>query len=141
MSANNRLRFDGLAELRQALRNLPAELTAEAANLIEGEANAAALAIRRGYPLGETGNLVEGVIVTHFEKSKVSTGAIVKNTAKHAYIFEHGTQVRRNAKGANRGAMPPGRVFIPRMQEARRRVHSGLRLILQRAGLAVTDGG
>jgi hypothetical protein len=40
--------------------------------------------------------------------SGFSAGAIVINRAKHAAIFENGTQARHTAIGANRGSMPPG---------------------------------
>lgn len=130
-------KFEGLDELKAALRNLPEELTAEAGYIIEGAANAAAVDIKGAYPV-RTGNLRNGVHVTHFSRGRFSAGAIVKNTAKHAHIFERGTQARHNAIGANRGSMPPGNVFIPRIIRARRRMWQQLKELLTRKGLLVT---
>lgn len=135
--SQNRLVLNGLDELRQALRTLPADLTAEASHLIEGVANGAAADIKAAYPV-RTGNLRNHLTVTHFERGRFSAGAIVKNTAKHASIFEHGTQARHTAIGAHRGSMPPGHVFVPRMIRARRRMYQGLKDLLSRHGLLVS---
>jgi hypothetical protein len=133
----NRLVFDGLSELREQLRNLPSELTGEAANIVLGAANGAAAEIKGAYPV-RTGRLRDGLVVTRADKGKFSAGAIVKNTAKHAAIFENGTQARHNSLGANRGSMPPGHVFVPRMIRARRRMYERLSDLLRRKGLVVS---
>ena len=137
--SNNRLRFDGLSELREALRNLPGDLTGEARNEVEGAANGAAADIKRSYPV-RTGNLRDGLTVTHFDQGMFSTGALVKNTAKHAFIYEYGTQARHNAIGANRGSMPPGHVFVPAVIRARRLMYERLKSMLVRHGLVVSGG-
>ncbi len=140
--SHNTLRFDGLNELRAQLRQLPEDLAGEASHIIEGVANGVASDVKRHYPIGKTGNLVRGVIVTHFEGSKVAAGAIVKSAAKHAWIFEHGTRQRRNAKGANRGRMPEapeGQRMIPVVIRARRRMYELLFDMLRRHGLQVGD--
>jgi len=134
---SSRLVFDGLAELREQLRNLPSDLTAEATHEVEGAANGAAAEIKRAYPV-RTGNLRDGVIVTHVNQGKYAAGALVKNTSKHAFIFENGTQTRHNDLGANRGAMPPGNVFIPAAIRARRLMYEKLKAIVARAGFTVS---
>lgn len=137
--ADNRLRFDGLEELRAELRRLPVDLTAEASHIVEATANAAAVEIRSGYAAHVvTGQLQGGVVVTHADAGKYSAGAIVKNTAPHAVIFEHGTRARHTDRGVNRGAMPAGNVFIPAIVKARRRMYEQLRALLERHGLIVT---
>ena len=79
----------------------------------------------------------------NFASSGIGSGThygaalIVKSTAKHAYIFENGTQVRKNAKGANRGAMPPGRVFVPTVIRKRKQMLQELKYLLVQAGLDV----
>lgn len=139
MSANNQLRFDGLAELREQLRNLPAELTAEASRMVDATANAAAVEIRTAY--GEhnlTGNLQGGVTVTHTEGGKWSAGAIVKSSAKHAWLFENGSQARHTDIGANRGSMPPRHTFVPIVARSRRVMWERLKTMLVRHGLQVS---
>jgi hypothetical protein len=131
--------WEGFDEFRTALRNLPADLTGEAGHIVEATANGAAVDIKRGYAAHRrSGNLQSGVTVTHVDKGKFSAGAIVKNTAKHANIFEVGTQARHTAIGANRGSMPPGHVFVPVVVRARRRMFAQLKDMLVRHGLVVS---
>ena len=134
--SNNRLKFEGLDELRASLRRLPAELRGEAQNIVVAHANQAALEIKQKYP-SRTGKLRDGVEVVALESGDRVAGAIVRNKAKHAFIFENGTQARHNDIGANRGSMPPGHVFIPAMIRARRRMYDALRELLRRKGLRV----
>ena len=141
-----RLVFNGLEDFKRELRNLPADCTAEASRITEAAANAAAVAIRTAYPTGPTGNLKSSVVVTHFEKGKYSAGAIVKNTAKHAAIFEFGTVARHyftKKRGVQHitGAMPPGRVFIPIAMEKRRQMWEALKAMVVRHGLKVGGNG
>jgi hypothetical protein len=137
--SNNRLVFDGLAELREQLRSLPADMTGEASNIIDATANGAAVEIRTAYGGHRvTGRLQDGVVVTHVDKGKYSAGAIVKNTAKHAGIFENGTQARHTDLGANRGSMPPGHVFVPIVIRKRREMYGKLQAMLERMGLTVS---
>lgn len=135
--SQNRLHFDGLAELREALRNLPADMTGEATHLVEGAANGAAAEIKAGYPR-RTGHLIAGVTVSSFEHGRFSAGMIVKNTAKHAWLFENGTQARHTDLGANRGSMPPGHVFIPVVIRKRRQMYEQLKDLVARQGLVVS---
>lgn len=134
--SNNRLDL-GLDELREALRKLPAELTGEASHIVEGAANGAAAQIKAAYPR-RTGNLVNGVSVETVSSGQFSAGAIVKNKAKHAYIFDNGTQARHDAIGANRGSMPPGHVFVPAVIRKRRQMYEQLKDLLVRNGLQVS---
>lgn len=133
---SSRIVWNGLAELREALRNLPAELTAEASHIVDGVANAAAADIKEGYP-ARTGNLRDHVFVSHRDKGRFAAGAVVKNTAKHAWIFENGTQARHTDIGSDRGSMPPGHVFIPAVIKRRRIMYQQLRALLERHGLKV----
>jgi hypothetical protein len=136
-----RIVWNGLEELKEQLRNLPTELTAEAGHIVEGAANAAAADVKAAYPV-RTGNLRDHVFVSHRDKGRFSAGAVVKNTAKHAWIFENGTQARHNSIGANRGSMPPGNVFIPAMIKRRRVMYQQLKTVLERHGLRVSgDAG
>jgi len=128
--------FDGLAELRRQLRNLPPDLTAEAQRITEDAANRAAARIRASYPR-RSGALVGGVTVTHFEGGKFFAGAILKNRSPHAAIFEVGTQTRKTDLGANRGSMPPGNVFVPIAIQERRQMYEDLKDLVDSNGFTV----
>jgi hypothetical protein len=137
--SNNRLEFTGLKELREALRRLPQELKAEAQKIVMTAATNAGGEIKAAYDTHtKTGNLSRGVQVRSSEASAFSAGAIVVSRAKHAWIFENGTQARHTDIGANRGAMPPGRVFIPVVMRRRRRMYYELIEIVEKQGLQVT---
>jgi hypothetical protein len=139
-----RFEFVGLADFRAALRAMPAELRGEAEHVVEGFANGATATVKANYARGQTGNLIDGVDV-EFTHTSLLARAVVKSTAKHAWWYENGTQVRHSAKGVNRGAMPPappGRAFVPVVVRERRRMVEALIVLLERAGLLVTgDGG
>lgn len=135
------LTFTGLDELRAAMRELPETLTAEASHIIEAAANGAAADIKAAYPV-RTGNLLDHLTVTHFDQGRYVAAALVKNTSKHAWLVENGSQARHTAIGANRGSMPPAHVFVPRVMRARRRMYEELVALLERNGLTVgSDGG
>lgn len=131
--------WNGLEELLETYQRLPETGMGEALHLAEGAANAVATDIKGAYPV-RTGNLRNRVTVTHFSKGKFYAGAIVKNTAPHAWMFENGTQARHTAIGANRGAMPPGHVFVPRIIRARRTLVEQFKALLLRLGAATVTG-
>lgn len=97
--AHNRIRLDGLAELRTALQQLPTELKQQARDIVMDAANHAKTEIVAAYPR-RTGNLRKGVQV-NLTDNPFGVRAIVVNRAPHAYIYEVGTAVRRNAAGKN----------------------------------------
>jgi len=132
--ANNRLRWHGLDELKADLRRLPEELAQEGSAIIFAHADGAMAEIAAAYPT-RTGNLRKGLRRTINAVGRWGAGALVKNVAKHAWIFEHGTQARHTAIGANRGAMPAGRVFIPIVMRWRRKMYAQLAALLERHGL------
>ena len=134
----NEVRWDGLEEYRELLRALPEALAQETAHLVEAAANGAAVDIRRAYPV-RTGRLRDRVTVTRLNKGKYGPGLIVKNTSPLASIFEHGSQARHTALGANRGSMPPGHVFIPLALKARRRLYGQVKELLVRKGALVDE--
>lgn len=137
--SSNQFVFEGLAELKEALRNLPGELTGEASHIVQGAANGATASIKANYAR-VSGNLVDGVSV-EFSRDGFSAGATVKSKSPHAWMYENGTQVRHTDAGANRGRMPPappGRAFIPAMIKARRRMYEQFATMLDRHGLVVT---
>lgn len=130
-----RLTFDGLEELKAALRQLPVELVEEARGVVVQRAEQAGQDIAAAYP-EITGTLKRKVLVKT-ENSIGGVKAVVKSGARHAHLYEFGTQARHTEIGANRGAMPPGRVFIPIAQRIRRALTDDLIGIIRRAGLLV----
>jgi hypothetical protein len=134
-----KLELNGMAELREALRNLPETLAGEASHIVEGVANGVASDVRRAYP-SRSGRLIGGVQVTRFETGKVAAGAIVKSAAKHAHLFEYGTASRRTSKGVNRGRMPKApqnERMVPIVVRARKRMYSQFAEMLRRIGFVV----
>lgn len=129
--------FDGLTELRAALRNLPAHLAEEAEDVIDNRAELAKSEIVQRYPR-RTGNLRNGVRVKNLPSGPFGAGRQIENRAAHAHLFEHGTQARHTRLGANRGSMPPGNVFIPAVVRHRRQMYQELKALLVREGLVVT---
>lgn len=136
--ANNRFRFEGLEELRASLRKLPKDLRDDAEVIVLKAANSAANDIRVGYGQHRiTGELQDKVEVVQLQGAAFA-GAIVQNKSKLAFIFENGTQARHTKLGYNRGAMPPGRVFVPAMIRWRRTMYDNIRQMMRMAGLTVT---
>lgn len=135
--AQTRLIIEGLTELRAALRALPAELTAEAGGIVDDAGELAKAEIMQRYPR-RTGNLRNHVTVSTISAGQFAAGVVVKSTAKHAHIFEVGTQARHNKLGANRGSMPPGNVFVPAIVRQRRKMYDRLKDLLVRHGLVVS---
>lgn len=142
MSAS--VQFDGLDELRAALRNMPTHLRGQAANIVEAAGNAAATEIRAAYGKHRhTGNLQEGVTVEHERQAGVTARSVVKSTAPHAYIFENGTQARHTDLGWNRGVMPAGgkpagHIFVPVVVRHRRAMEAKLEDMLKGEGFEVS---
>jgi hypothetical protein len=126
-------KFEGLEELKAALRALPENLAGEAGKIIEGAGNRAALDLKRAYPV-VTGHLRDGVEVTH-ERSGVSARAVVRSRAPHAWLYEHGVAGRKVGKGLNR---TPTFVFAKTMSRVRREMYDALQALLERYGLRVT---
>jgi hypothetical protein len=76
--------------------------------------------------------------VTRRRSGNFGTAAVVVNKAKHAWIFESGTQARHNDIGANRGSMPPGHVFVPGVMSKRAEMYRNLGKMVEAHGLIVT---
>lgn len=127
----NKLVFNGLDEFRADLRNLPDHLVAEGDVLADDRSELAMSEIIQRYPR-RTGNLRKGV-----RKRKIAGGYMVENRAPHALIYEIGTQARHTKLGANRGSMPPGKVFASVAPKHRRALEDDYVALLQREGFEV----
>ena len=128
-------KWQGLLELQQQLHALPDHLREVARYIIEDTAQDAAVEIRGAYPR-KTGKLASSVTVTLRTSGPYGVVAQVRNTAPHAFIFEHGTVARHTTEGWARGVMPAGNVFLPRIYRHRRRMYERLTQVLRDEGLA-----
>jgi len=133
---NNALVIVGLNELRATLQKLPDELLGEATAIVHAQAEAAHREISAAYPV-HTGNLRSQLRIELGTDGRSAT-ARVRNTAKHAYLFEAGSGPRRRASGGNTGRMPAGRVFIPIAMQRRRIMLAALIDLVRRSGLHVS---
>jgi hypothetical protein len=129
-----RVTWDGLAELRAALRAMPASLRSDAGPIVTEAANGARADMK--YPR-RTGKLADKLEVTQENGGPFGVTLVVRNRSALAYIFENGTQARHTRLGANRGSMPPGHVFIPAVIRRRRAMYQQLAEMLARHGLIV----
>jgi hypothetical protein len=138
-----RIVWTGLEELKADLRSLPADLTGEAGNHVEAAANSAATAVRSAYGKHRvTGNLQDHVVVQERSRGQFGVAYVVKSTARHAWLFEHGTEARhyitRNGVKHLTGRMPPANIFVPTVMRHRRSMYDRLKDVLVRAGLRVS---
>lgn len=131
--------WEGLAELRDALRTLPAELTAEASNIIQESANRAIADMKQEYPLGE---LSDKLYQSSLSRGIYGAGILIKNASGWAWHWDFGTKLRHRASGgatgAEWGATKPPHTFIQTMDKYRRQMYDRLKAFMERNGLRVT---
>jgi hypothetical protein len=144
--SGNRFVFEGLDELKEALRNLPSELTGEASHDVEAAANGAAAILKSEYHR-VSGKLRDGVDVT-FGRDQFSTGAIVKSKSPShgsmTTVHKRGTTPRRAAR-----SIRPGPCGVRRRRPMFRahhdcetpRMYERLKALLTRHGLLVSGDG
>lgn len=138
MGAKNRLRFDGLDELRAQLRALPRELADEGSSIVTGSAETAASLVRAAYP-EKTGRLRRGVKVVKATSGPYGAGVVLVSAARHAHLIEFGTAVRHSRIRKDLGRMIERPIFIPIVQRSRRAMYEQLAELLERHGLRVTS--
>ena len=143
--SGNRLVFDGLAELREELRNLPADLTDEATGIVDDAAREAEATIDAGYPT-RSGRLRAGLRVTRVHAGKYAAGAILKNVAKHAWLYDNGSEARhyvtdsgsKHETGEMWGRRPPTHLFVRTVVRVRRKMFGRFKDLLTRKGATVS---
>jgi hypothetical protein len=141
VSANNRIVWSGMAELKAQLRQLPAHLTNEAHGIVTAAAMSAYGEIYAAYP-EVTGNLKAGLAVDTGAGMKASSralgaNAVLVNRAKHAWLYDNGTGQRRSSTHANLGSMTPTHVFVRAAMKHRRAMYERLIWMLEQEGLRV----
>lgn len=138
--SDNRLNLIGLDGLIDALQRMPIELRDQAREIVETRARLAHDEIKAAYPARVGGgNLTKGLYM-EVSTSAFGVGARIINRSYLARIFELGTVARHNALGAYRGAMPAGKVFVPRIMRHRRLMYVELARLLEYNGLHVVSG-
>lgn len=143
--SGNQIVWNGLEELRAQLRNLPADCAEEASGIVDEAAREAQATIEAGYPV-VSGRLRAGLRVTHVHEGKYAAGAVLKNTAKHAWLYDNGSEARhyvsgggaRHATGKMWGRRPPTHLFVRTVIRARRRMYEKLKGLLTRKGFTVS---
>jgi len=134
--------WQGLPELRAALRALPRQLAGDATAYIRAAAHGTGATVGAHYPVGPRrkgkpgGTLKSRVKVTE-EVSAFGAIATVRSTAPHASLFEYGTGAR-SYRGWNRGRMPAGRTMARAAIPRRRAMYQQLIALVRRAGFEVT---
>jgi hypothetical protein len=135
--------WEGLDEFRAALRQLPAELTAEASHIVQGTANAAIVDMRAEYPEGE---LRDKLFQSGVDRGTYGTGILIKNASGWAWHWDHGTKLRHTHGGARQGhgtgaewgGGAPPHTFGRIMAQQRRLMYEQLKAMMESHGLTVT---
>ncbi len=132
--------FDGLDELRAALRSLPADLAAEATTIVQQAAVGAKADMQ--YP-ATAAELTEHLVVDTVDGGPYGAAARVRNTSRMAFWFENGTEARHyitKAHGVRHelGRMLPGHYFLPPVIRRRAAMYQQLKALVERHGLTVT---
>jgi hypothetical protein len=127
--------LDGVAEFREMLAALPANLAAEAQDIVRDAAVAAFDADLAAYPPGE----LRDSMVLLDEGTPLDVVWRVTNKSPLSTFWEYGTQVRHTKMGYNRGAMPAAPTFVPNAQRARVDMLRRLVAVLEEAGFDVSN--
>jgi hypothetical protein len=89
-----------------------------------------------------TGNLQDGVVIEHQSQGQFGVGMVVKSKARHAWLFDNGSQARHWVSGKSTGQMwgktPPTHAFVRTMIKYRRSMYQRLKDMLTRHGLVVS---
>src|SRR5687767_1563342 len=133
----NGVTFQGFAEFRRALHEMPARVQEKSGYITEDAGVSMGASLRADYPEGPTGNLRKGVRVEQIGPYSWR----VRSTARHSFIFNRGTGRRRTKrKGANRGVMPAANLFIPTATRTRAMMNSRLVAMVQHETGARVEG-
>jgi len=138
MSARNAFTWTGLDELRAALRNLPAELTADASAIVDDNAERAKSTVFQAYPPGE---LRDRLVLETVTAGSFGVAMKLSSRSPWAYAYENGTEARHTLTGAGRGRQEPKPTVIPAITRYRARMYAQLADMLRAHGLEVSGHG
>lgn len=139
------VKWEGLDEFREAMRNLPDQLAADAKEIVQQAADNAESEIRAAYHRGKTGNLINGLKQIPRQTSPWGTAITLKNTAPHSWLWDNGSEARhyyessgtRHDTGAMWGRSTPPHTFVRGTTKWRRWMYDQLTAMMVRAGLLV----
>jgi Bacteriophage HK97-gp10, putative tail-component len=126
----------GIAVQRNSLKALPDLLAAKAQAALEARATTVAAEISAAYPK-VTGALSSSLSVTSTPR-KTKARVVIRSKLRRALAYEYGSVPRRTKKGAGRGRMPIGNVFVPRIMKARIDLVPRIAAIMRAEGLTVS---
>ncbi len=98
--------WDGLADFREMLRNMPTHLRDQAKGIVDHHAQITYSQTTVAYPLGGTGNLRKGLVVVDTESDAGVMYEVISKSS-HAHLWEFGTVNRKTDDGWNRGRVRP----------------------------------
>lgn len=143
---SNRFTIDGLDAMREQLRQLPRAMTAEAAGILEQNAQGAAGEIRGIYDE----HIAGGTLASRVTVSKGSSGQfgatrVVRSADPIAYVFDYGSEERHytskagtsHGTGKMWGKSRPLFAFIRTMSKWREKTWNDLAGLLEQAGFDV----
>jgi predicted NAD/FAD-dependent oxidoreductase len=143
--------WNGLAEFKEELRQLPEACTVEAAHLIEGEVNSAYVAISQVYGAHHfTGTLQKKLTKTLLNETQFATGWKLTSGSPLAWLFDNGSQARHyttpsgavHQTGAMWGRTPPTHIFSSTVGKTKRALVQKLKeMVLRHGASTVSDGG
>lgn len=133
------VQWTGLDTFLDELRLMPANLVEEAQEIMRESAEAAQADIAAAYP-SRSGALRRGLVLQP-ARGILLAGVELRQTAPHGWLYEHGTTVRENKAGQNRGQMKGRAVFEPRAHAYRRSAISAVMFRLYAHGAARVSGG
>jgi hypothetical protein len=132
------VQWTGLDSFLAELQVLTATLVEEANAIMLESAEAAKRDIAARYP-SKLGGLRAGLTITP-ARGTVIAGASLTQRAPHGWIYEHGTKVRENKAGQNRGFSKPHPIFEPITAAYRRVAISDVMFRLYAHGAAQVTG-
>ena len=134
----------GVAVEQRKFQQLPSFLAAQAQAALLAHATTVAASIAAATPT-ITGELATGLLVKS-QPRKTKARVVIVNRIRWSAGVEFGTKARytkKHKKKAYRGAIPfrpNGRVFVPRMMQARIDLVPKIAAIMRAEGLTVTGG-
>jgi hypothetical protein len=138
MAKRLEVRWDGLDTFQAELELMTANLVDEANAIMLESCQAAKAEISARYPF-DKGGLKAGLTIVP-ARGTVIAGAALVQRAPHGWIYEHGTTIRANKAGQNRGFSKPHPTFEPIAHAYRRTAISAVMFRLYAHGAAEVTG-